>query len=59
MSPLARTADTFTKFLHSLMNMGKTADDGMISIYTKSSVTVHKEQNVLIRMKGKPVLIGV
>ena len=30
-----------------------------ISIFTKTGVTVHKEQDVLIRMKRKPILIGV
>ena len=59
MSTSARTADTFTEFLHSLMSVGKTAGKGTISIFTKSSVTVHKEQYVFIRMKGKPILIGV
>ena len=55
----ARTANTFTEFPHSLMSVGKTADNRMISIFTKSGVTVHKEHDVLIRMKGKPILIGV
>ena len=59
LSMSARTADTFTEFPHSLMSVGKIADDGTISIFTKSGVTVHKEQDVLIRMKGKPILIGV
>ena len=31
----ARTADTFTEFQHSLMSVGKTSDDGMISIFKK------------------------
>ena len=59
MSTSARTANTFTEFRHSLMSVVKTADNGTISIFTKSGVTVHKEQDVLIRMKGKPILIGV
>ena len=42
MSMSARTADTFKEFPHSLMSVGKTADNGMISIFTKSGVTVHK-----------------
>ena len=28
-------------------------------IFTKNGVTVHKEQDVLIIMKGTPILIGV
>ena len=57
-STTARTADTFTEFLHSLMSVGKTSDNGIISIFKKKGVMVHKEQDVLIRMKGKPFLIG-
>jgi hypothetical protein len=41
------------------MSIGKTADDGTISIFTKNGVTVHKETDVLITCKGKPILIGV
>jgi hypothetical protein len=41
------------------MRVGKTADDGMISIFTKEGVTVHKEQDILNTCKGKPILIGV
>ncbi len=39
--------------------MGKTADDGTISIFTKDGVTVHEETDVLITCKGEPILIGV
>ena len=59
LSSSARKADTFKEFSHSLMSVGKTADNGTISIFTKSGVTVHKEQDVLIRMKEKAILIGV
>ena len=59
LSSSARKADTFTEFPHSLMSVGKKADNGTISIFTKSGVAVHKEEDVLIRMKGKPILIGV
>ncbi len=41
------------------MSISKTADDGTISIFTKNGVTVHKETNVLITCKGKPILIEV
>ena len=40
------------------MSVGKTTDDGTISIFTKDGVSVHKEQDVLIKCKGKPILIG-
>jgi hypothetical protein len=59
LSKSARAADMFKEFPHSLMSVGKTANNGTISIFTKNGVTVHKEQDVLIRMKGKPILIGV
>ena len=59
LSTSAREADTFTEFPHSLMSVGKTANNNTISIFTKSGVTVHKEHNGLIQMKGKPILTGV
>eukprot|EP00804_Cyclotella_cryptica_P029885 CCRYP_010794-RA/>CCRYP_010794-RA protein AED:0.38 eAED:0.53 QI:0/0/0/1/0/0.2/5/0/538 len=46
-------------FPTSLMSVGKTADDGTVSIYTKDGVTIHKETHVLITCHGKPLLIGV
>ena len=54
----ATEADTFKDFPHSLMSVGKTADAGTISIFTKDGVTVHKEQDILITCKGQPILIG-
>jgi hypothetical protein len=41
------------------MSVGKTADDGTISIFTKDGVTVHNEQDVLITCKGEPILVGI
>jgi hypothetical protein len=41
------------------MSIGKTADNGTISIFTKNGVAVHKEMDVLITCKGEPILIGV
>jgi hypothetical protein len=41
------------------MSVGKTSDNGTISIFTKDGVTVHKEQDVLINFKGEPILIGI
>jgi hypothetical protein len=41
------------------MSMGKTSDDGNISVFTKTGITVFKEEDVLITCKGKPILIGV
>ncbi len=59
LSTSAKQAKTFTEFSHSLMSVGQTANNCMISIFTKEGVTVHKEQDILITCKGKPILIGV
>ena len=59
LSQKASQADTFDDFPTSLMSVRWTADDGMVSIFTNEGVTVHKEQDVLITCKGKPILIGV
>ncbi len=59
LSAKARQADTFEHFPTSLMSVGKTSDDGTISVFTKTGVSVHKEEDVLITCKGKPILIGI
>ncbi len=59
LSAKAKQADTFQDFPSSLMSIGKTANNGTISIFTKNGVTVHKGMDVLITCKGKPILIGV
>jgi hypothetical protein len=59
LSAKAKQADTFQDFPASLMSIGKTANHGTIYIFTKNGVTVHKEMDVLITCKGKPILIGV
>jgi hypothetical protein len=59
LSAQATQTDTFQDFPSSLMSVGKTANDGTISIFTKDGVTVHKETDVLITCKGEPILIGV
>ena len=43
----------------SLMSVGKTADDGNISVFTKDDVKIYKEQDILITCKGSPILIGI
>jgi hypothetical protein len=55
----ARQADTFQNFPTLLMSVGKTFDNGTISVFTKTGITVFKEENVLITCKGKPILISV
>jgi hypothetical protein len=58
LSTKAAEADTFNDFPTSLMSVGKTADDGNISIFTKEEVSVYKEEDVLITCKGEAILIG-
>jgi hypothetical protein len=58
LSAVARQADTFNEFPTSLMSVGKTADDGKISIFTKDGVTVHNKKDVLITCKKKPLFVG-
>ncbi len=52
-------ADTFQDFPTPLMSVGKTADDGTVSVFTNDGVNVFKEEDVLITCKGEPILIGV
>jgi hypothetical protein len=59
LSAKAKQAGTFQDFPSSLMSVGKTANDGTIFFFSKNDVTVHKETDVLITCKGKPILIGV
>ena len=40
------------------MSVGKTADNGNVSIFTKDGVTVYKEEDVLITCQRNPILIG-
>jgi hypothetical protein len=59
LSQRARHVDTFTNFPTSLMSVGKTSDDGTVSVLNKSGITVHREEDILITCKGEPILIGV
>ena len=52
-------ADAFHDFPDSLTSVGTTAGDGKVSIFTRDGVTVHNKEDVLITLKGKPILIGV
>ena len=45
-------------FPKSLVSVGKTNNDGNVSIFTKTGVTVHKEEDVMITCKGAPIMIG-
>ena len=59
LSKRAANADYFDEFPTCLMSVGKTNDDGIVSIFTNDGITVHKEENVLITCKGPPILICV
>jgi hypothetical protein len=41
------------------MSMGKTSDDGAVSVFTKEGINVFKEEDTLITCKGEPILIGI
>ena len=57
LSNKAAEADTFKELPTSLMSVGKTADDGNVSIFTKYGVTIHKEEDVIITCQKKPIII--
>ena len=57
LSRKAAEADTFEEFPTSLMGVSKTSDDVNVSIFTKYGVTIHKEEDILITCKNKPILI--
>ena len=40
------------------MSVGKTANDGNVSIFTKEDVKIYKEEYLLITCKTKPILVG-
>ena len=58
LSPNAAQADTFEYFPTSLISVGKTLDDGNVSVFTKEGVKVYNEEDVLITCKSKPILVG-
>jgi len=47
-SAQAMQADTFQDSPTSLMSVGKTANDGTVSVFTKEGINVFKEEDVLI-----------
>jgi hypothetical protein len=59
LSDWAVSTDSFDNFPSLLMSVGKTSDDGTISIFTKDGITVHKEQDILITCKSEPILIDI
>jgi hypothetical protein len=59
LSNTASTTDSFPDFLQSIMSIGKICYDGTISIFAWFDITIHKETDVLITCKRKPILIGI
>jgi hypothetical protein len=49
----------FADFPSSLMRIGKASNDGTIPIFTKDSITIHPEHEILITCHSEPILIGV
>ena len=58
LSKTTAEAYTFEEFPSSLMSVGKTSDDGNVSIFTDEKVRFYKEADVLIACRGKPILVG-
>ena len=58
LSSKAAEADTFEEFPTSLMIVGKTSDNGKVSIFTKDGFTIHKEEDVLITCQNNPIIIS-
>ena len=54
---ISAESDTFEEFPSSLMSIGKTSNDGNLSIFTYEKVQVYKEADVIITYRGKPILI--
>ena len=57
LSNKAAKTDTFDSFPHSLISVGKTNDNGNISVFTKTGFTVHKEEDDPVTCKGAPIMI--
>ena len=58
LSNRAAQSDTFEELPTSLMRVGKKANYGNVSIFTKNGITVYKEEDVLSSCQRKPILIG-
>ncbi|EJK62273.1 hypothetical protein THAOC_17120, partial [Thalassiosira oceanica] len=58
LSEEGRSADSFDQFGTTLLSVGRTTDDGNTAIFNSSGVSVHRDRDVLILVKGKPVMIG-
>ncbi len=54
-----REGDSFSSFTNTLISVGRMADAGFTSIFNKDGVQVVKDEDVLLTLKGKPVMIGI
>ena len=57
LSKAAAEAHTFEDFPTLLLRVGKVNNDGNVSIFTRKGVMVHTEEDVLLTVKGQPVMI--
>jgi hypothetical protein len=57
-SPRKQQKQTHSRMFQLCLSVRNTADDGNVSIFTKDSVSVYKEQDVLIACKGTAILAG-
>ena len=56
-STKARVTDSFETFRTTLISGSKVVDDGNTAILDRKRVKVHEDEDVLILVKGKPVMI--
>ena len=54
----ASAAASFKLFCTTLISGSKVVDDGNTAILDRQGVKVYKDEDVLILVKGKPVMIG-
>jgi hypothetical protein len=59
LSAQSRQADTIQDFPTFPMNVGKTLEDGTVSVFIKEDISVFKEEDILITCKEEPILIGI
>ena len=58
LSPTAKAADSFESFHTTLISGSKVVDDGNTVILDQQGVKVYTDEDVLILVRGKPIMIG-
>ena len=58
LSPAAKAADSFASFHTTLISGSKVVDDGNTAILDQQGVKVFADEDVLILVQGKPIMIG-